>query len=364
MVSVDDIFDFDFAVILHSHSQRLIGISEWLEPVLEYLGKDPFIGHGDISHLEVEQALFKPIKKLHESLEKIFNKIGDSVSQRNIPEEFMINLEDIKHTLKKYLDAPWGKKYRPAYIYAQLTGILELYERNRHIKIAKELIRALILDTKEVQRILCFYDMKNAIIRINEMEYQTRELREFYSDSIHPQIHQDIILFADIVRSAIQEQNVYAQAKRIELRFDDNSSNARIIADRRIISRAVSNVINNAIKYNYTLRSGKVWVQINLFNSEDNIKLSIENWGVPITKDELESGIIYKPGIRGTYAKAKKGESGNGIGLTDVKRTVEAINGSIEICSRPAKNQENGINYEKPFITTVHIVFPKMQESS
>ncbi|GAB6145246.1 sensor histidine kinase [Desulfocicer niacini] len=364
MVSDDDMFDFDFAVILHSHSQRLIGISEWLEPVLEYLGKDPFIGHGDISHLEVEQALLKPITKLHNSLEKIFNTIGGDLSQRNIPEEFMANLEDIKHTLSKYLDAPWGKKYRPAYIYAQLTGILELCERNKQIKVAKQLKKTLIFDTKEVQRILCLYDMKNAIIRINEMEYQTRELREFYSDSIHPQIHKDIILLSDIVRSAMREQNVYAKAKRIELRFDDNSSNPKIIADRRIISRAVSSVINNAIKYNYTLRSGKVWVQIILSDHEDNIKLSVENWGAPITKDELESGIIFKPGIRGAYAKAKKGESGNGIGLTDVKRTVEAFNGSIEIFCRPAKNQVNGINYEKPFITTIHIFFPKMQESS
>jgi len=364
MVSVEDKFDFDFAIILHSHSQRLIGICEWLEPVLEYLGKDPFVGHGDISNLEVEQALFGPIEKLHESLEKIFDKVQDSWSQRNFPEEARDNLNVIKETLKKYLDAPWGKKYRPAYIYAQITGILELFGRNRQIKLAKELIRTIIVDSKEVQRILCFYDMKNAIIRIHEMEYQTRELREFYSDSIHPQIHKDIISLPDVVLSAIREQNVYAQAKRIELRFDDSTSNAKTLADRRLVNRAVSNVINNAIKYNYTLRSGKVWVQINLSDNEESIKLSIENWGVPITQDELETGVIFKPGVRGTYAKQKRGESGNGIGLTDVKRTVEALNGLIEIRSIPAREQNNKIDYNKPFITTVDLIFPKFEKNS
>jgi signal transduction histidine kinase len=93
------------------------------------------------------------------------------------------------------------------------------------------------------------------------------------------------------------------------------------------------------------------------------VEISIQSFGVPIKKEEIDNGDIWKFGTRGELAYVYDRE-GIGAGLTDAKDVIEAHQGEISITSEPpGKLKENeSPGYKVPYLTTVIINLPKKKK--
>jgi len=133
---------------------------------------------------------------------------------------------------------------------------------------------------------------------------------------------------ADVVGDAIAECRPLLDAQNIELENDTDVSLPIVNADPASLSRAIQNLITNSVKY----RDGSSWVRVSSRNGDNKVKISVEDRGIGISKDEL--GQIFEPFYR-SKAVVDAQIHGNGLGLSIVKQIVEAHGGNATAESEP-----------------------------
>lgn len=128
--------------------------------------------------------------------------------------------------------------------------------------------------------------------------------------------------------------NAEANAKNVELRMPSSVSGrfAKIEMSLPNLQRAFMNIIGNAVKYSY---SGSETVEryIDIACSQDRgyCIVKIDNFGVGILPDEIDSGKIWEPGYRGRLSRDRS-RIGSGLGLPEAKRVIcEQHHGTIEV---------------------------------
>ncbi|WP_346961903.1 HAMP domain-containing sensor histidine kinase [Clostridium sp.] len=104
--------------------------------------------------------------------------------------------------------------------------------------------------------------------------------------------------------------------------FDD----VIVFGDEKRINQVVTNLLTNAIKY--TPDGSKVNVSIELIEDKDQYVFSIENFGVTLSKDELDK--IWDAFYRKEKSRNKK-FGGTGLGLSIVKRILEVHNSDFGV---------------------------------
>jgi signal transduction histidine kinase/tetratricopeptide (TPR) repeat protein len=133
-------------------------------------------------------------------------------------------------------------------------------------------------------------------------------------------------LLEDLV-SSVQER-VRHGGFSIQLKMKD--SLPPIMADRDALIQAVSNLIDNAIKY-----SGKVKkVEVKAFQEDQNVVVTVKDFGIGIGKEDRDK--IFDRFYRGGDELTRT-VKGSGLGLTLVKQIVEAHHGSIRVKSEPGQ---------------------------
>lgn len=119
-----------------------------------------------------------------------------------------------------------------------------------------------------------------------------------------------------------------AQARRVDLAFDDNAHHALVRGDRALLLRAVCNLIDNAVKY--TPSGGQV--RISLQREAASWLICIADSGMGIEQDDLPR--IFQPFTR--VGQAARGDgNGAGLGLAFVSTVAARHGGSIEVDSQP-----------------------------
>jgi two-component system phosphate regulon sensor histidine kinase PhoR len=110
--------------------------------------------------------------------------------------------------------------------------------------------------------------------------------------------------------------------KNILVKINADDKIPMIKAERLEISRIVSNLFSNAIKYNKT--DGEII--ISLFGNENYLNFSIEDKGIGIK--DTDKPKVFQEFFR-ALNKQTRNVSGTGLGLTIVKRIVESYHGKI-----------------------------------
>jgi signal transduction histidine kinase len=101
-----------------------------------------------------------------------------------------------------------------------------------------------------------------------------------------------------------------------------------VMAEPVSLTRAVHNLISNAIKYAGEER----WIGLSVFTEGQWLKLAVQDRGPGISSADLPH--IFEPFYRGRYAV--EGQiHGSGLGLSLVKEAVEQHNGQIHVASNP-----------------------------
>ncbi len=128
-------------------------------------------------------------------------------------------------------------------------------------------------------------------------------------------------LFAMLVMDAFDQVALIAQLKGIQLVHDlDEADEGRVSADQSLLTRALFNVLENAIKYSPCGTT----VRLSHGSTQDGLECCISDQGPGIAPEDL-------PELFSQYRRfdSAHGSEGLGLGLTMVKAVVERHGGRI-----------------------------------
>lgn len=158
-----------------------------------------------------------------------------------------------------------------------------------------------------------------------------------------------IKVIEDITLSVVE----YASLKNIEIVFDTEIEEKIAAFDSEKLERIMLNLLSNSLKF--TKARGRI--DVNIYEKEDHILISVKDTGVGIPEDMLEK--IFDTFTQ-VDASFRRHAEGSGIGLSLVKSLVEMHEGEISVVSelgigsefiiklpmRPIEADSNAYNHE------------------
>jgi signal transduction histidine kinase len=133
------------------------------------------------------------------------------------------------------------------------------------------------------------------------------------------------VSISEIVREVVASVGAMAKESAVELKLDVTDDLCSLTGDAVQITRAIQNVIINAIQ---ACAESKGTVEVNCIRKDFYIDVRIADSGHGISPDQVAK--IFDP-----YFTTKQGKSGSGLGLFITKKVVEDHSGSIKVDSTP-----------------------------
>jgi signal transduction histidine kinase len=137
----------------------------------------------------------------------------------------------------------------------------------------------------------------------------------------------EITAFLKSIVAEFQER-VAVDSYTIELNAPE--APAQVRADREALSRAIWNLLDNAVKYSPECRT--VWVDLE--RDQNRVVIGVRDRGLGIPLHEQRE--IFEKFVRGADSKARR-IKGTGIGLAMVRHIVQAHGGEILLVSQPGE---------------------------
>jgi len=128
----------------------------------------------------------------------------------------------------------------------------------------------------------------------------------------------------DATKTIMDSLDMIAKEKGIVLEGVIPDKKIEIWGDPEKLNQVISNLVDNAIKYNKL--SGKV--QVSLEEADDSILISVKDTGMGIPKGDLEKVFDRFYRVEGNDTT---GISGTGLGLSIVKDIIDMHKGSISV---------------------------------
>lgn len=155
-------------------------------------------------------------------------------------------------------------------------------------------------------------ELVNSVLKISNMK-------------LFDKIAEESMTIGAIVKTTVASQMVNAKAKNVSVKvLDERKEKIPVKGDSFLIQIAISNIINNAIKY--VDFEGKIEVLIE--NKENEVMISVSDNGVGIPENDIDK--IFTDYYRASNVKDKNYE-GSGIGLPVVKQIIERHGGTIRV---------------------------------
>jgi len=131
----------------------------------------------------------------------------------------------------------------------------------------------------------------------------------------------------EIAKKAVDGLALQAQNKKLFLKFSPCKSAKLIVwADKSKVTEAISNLIDNALKYT---RKGGVNVKVQKAGAL--VRVSVSDTGIGLKKDEIHN--LFQKFVRAGRGN-KMSTVGTGLGLYVVRKMIEAHRGKIRAESR------------------------------
>lgn len=127
----------------------------------------------------------------------------------------------------------------------------------------------------------------------------------------------------DLVEKVVATMASEAKMAGIKIYFNSSVKLLKVKADSMKFAAALSNLIDNAVRYN--VENGKVMVSVE--GNNNSVIITIKDTGLGISKEELPR--IFEKMWRGKHS-AQIDPNGSGLGLFIVKTIVESHGGRIE----------------------------------
>lgn len=178
---------------------------------------------------------------------------------------------------------------------------------------------------------------ENVLMFANQLHRESVRLSALVQDIIqlsHVQggaalTNSELVVMDDVVAEAIDRCTIEAESRNITL-ISASSPEVRVFGDKALLTTAVRNLIDNAIRYSNPGR--RVSVGISCFESD--VRVAVVDQGVGISPEQKER--VFERFYRGDDARTRE-EGGSGLGLSIVKHVAADHGGRVELWSEPGK---------------------------
>ena len=141
-------------------------------------------------------------------------------------------------------------------------------------------------------------------------------------ESIQTQLHLEPVNITDLLYDVIWRLKAAADERGLVFVHHFSSEEVMIEGDEKLLERAVSNIVSNAIRYD------NKYLTISVEQLETGVRIELANDGEPIAADDLEH----------LFERFYKGKSGPfGLGLAITKEIIERHQGTIRATSNEEK---------------------------
>jgi signal transduction histidine kinase len=145
----------------------------------------------------------------------------------------------------------------------------------------------------------------------------------------------------DLVTSLVSSYGSWIRSKGFTIStFVEEGIEAQLW-DRDAVSRALLNLIDNAVKYSEDDRV----IDVIVSQSPDHVVLSVRDHGMGIDGQDLER--IFDPYYRARFSDTQT-RRGAGLGLTLVRQIVESHGGRVEVESKPGAGSTFRLLFPRP----------------
>ncbi len=158
-----------------------------------------------------------------------------------------------------------------------------------------------------------------------------------YDSASRDQVKYEEFDLYECVSNIVEDMSLYAKSEEINLNL--SGENAKIEADKKLIIELVSNLISNAIKYNYS--GGNVYIDIK--DGTSDVIIVVKDDGIGISKEDQER--VFERFFMVKRSDGKK--TGTGLGLALVKHIVKMHGGDIDLESELRKGSKFTIKLPK-----------------
>jgi signal transduction histidine kinase len=134
---------------------------------------------------------------------------------------------------------------------------------------------------------------------------------------------------AKLVECVVEEFRPEAKAADHEIAFTSTGT-AQIDADQEALSRAVWNLLDNAVKYS----PDHPTVEVGVARANGSVSIAVRDHGIGIPPRERAA--LFRKFVRGEEA-SKRGIRGTGIGLAMAHQIVKAHQGKLDVESEPGR---------------------------
>lgn len=163
--------------------------------------------------------------------------------------------------------------------------------------------------------------LKNNILALEKMTSSI--LEEERIDSPYGKIKREMLDLKSLITEIVDNRRQSGCAVTLL-----NSEPVEICADKERIRMALSNVIDNGIKYS---GNNTKPVEVHYSKDDSSASVSITDYGIGIAESEIP--FVFEPFYR--VDKARKNTGGYGLGMSLLKKIIDAHGGTIMINSVP-----------------------------
>lgn len=346
----------DIGGVLHSYSSVLVMVDTSANLILESRIHDLEQEAPDLKYDTLFELMSREEAAAIFALTRFADWVNGPGRRENMPEKDLERFLELTKLLKTYKEIVPPESQAVA-VREICNQILEVCRDLRKAKVPRELhrnVRNRILQMLVFNDLIVLNQMKEMTA---EMGHQVRALREFIISGVRFRERKSVFKVSNLVSNAIVNVRSFAETRQVEFQVKHEQPDLLVCAVTRDVVRALANILHNAIKYSWHQPKTPVFVSIKVEQIESNVHIKVENYGIPIPRDELEQGLIFNLGYRGRLS-FHGGRTGTGVGLADARRVAREYGGDLVVTSRPAVADMAEDNYSQPFITVADFIMP------
>src|SRR5687767_4282504 len=138
----------------------------------------------------------------------------------------------------------------------------------------------------------------------------------------------------DLIRNLVSTYDSWIQSKGFQVNVQFDEKVGAQMWDRDSVSRALLNLIDNAIKYSAPDRDDAKTIDVVLRQTTEHVIIEVRDRGIGI--EGKDASHIFEPYFRAKFSDTIS-RRGAGLGLTLVRQIVEAHGGRVEVESEAGK---------------------------
>ncbi len=172
--------------------------------------------------------------------------------------------------------------------------------------------------------------LRQSLLRQNEqvlrMERLVKNILNLSALEISETVKSEVVDLTNLIESLLEDYRLFAGERNI--RIDVHiPKNLTINGDPEKLIRALSNILDNAVKYN---QEGG-WIGLEARDADGDVNLKLINTGAGIPASDLDK--IFEQFYRVEKSRSLK-YGGAGLGLTIVKRIIQLHGGKVKVESK------------------------------